>query len=152
MTDHKQIADLEMLVELVTFARKLPEKEPLKSSFSTCLCWISLFMGSKLKGPSLKFVRFCLVRHALGRKILKIISRTGSIQRTVSRLIPRVNKLHHLPPDAVGTCSMLPRSKNGVVDPNLRVYKTKNIRVADLSIVPLHISGHTQGTLVVLYS
>ena len=48
--------------------------------------------------------------------------------------------------DTVGTASMLPRNKNGVVDSRLRVYGTKNIRVADLSIVPLHIAAHTQST------
>lgn len=39
---------------------------------------------------------------------------------------------------------MLPRALNGVVDPNLLVYGTKNIRVADLSIAPLHVAAHTQ--------
>lgn len=40
---------------------------------------------------------------------------------------------------------MLPRSQNGVVDPELVVYGTENIRVVDLSIIPLHIAAHTQG-------
>lgn len=40
---------------------------------------------------------------------------------------------------------MLPREMNGVVDPSLRVYGTTNIRVIDLSIIPLHIAAHTQG-------
>jgi len=44
----------------------------------------------------------------------------------------------------VGTCSMLPKSKGGVVDSNLKVYGTTNLRVADVSIVPVLISGHTQ--------
>ena len=44
---------------------------------------------------------------------------------------------------------MLPREKNGVVDADLRVYGTKNIRVADLSIVPLHFASHTQSKLLV---
>ncbi|KAJ8087636.1 hypothetical protein PM082_006469 [Marasmius tenuissimus] len=42
---------------------------------------------------------------------------------------------------------MLPREKNGVVDTHLKVYGTTNIRVVDLSIVPLHISAHTQATV-----
>ncbi|KAI5117293.1 hypothetical protein M0805_006815 [Coniferiporia weirii] len=45
------------------------------------------------------------------------------------------------------TLSMLPKEQNGVVDANLRVYGTKNLRVADLSIVPLHISAHCQAAV-----
>lgn len=65
--------------------------------------------------------------------------------------------------DTVGSLSMLPLEDDGVVDHNLKVllplttssspcetlcrqvYKTTNIRVADLSIIPLHIGAHTQG-------
>lgn len=46
----------------------------------------------------------------------------------------------------IGTCSMLPRDKGGVVDTNLLVYGTANIRVIDSSIIPLHMSAHTMGT------
>lgn len=44
----------------------------------------------------------------------------------------------------VGTASMLPRNKGGVVDSRLKVYGTTNIRVVDLSIAPMHVSAHTQ--------
>ena len=63
---------------------------------------------------------------------------------------------------AIGTASMLPREKNGVVNPELRVrvhpllnlsltnlrqvYGTRNLRVGDLSIVPIHIAAHMQAT------
>lgn len=48
---------------------------------------------------------------------------------------------------ACGSASMLPREKNGVVDSELRVYGTKNLRVADLSIAPLEVAAHTQATV-----
>ncbi|KAI9455778.1 GMC oxidoreductase [Lactarius psammicola] len=43
-----------------------------------------------------------------------------------------------------GTCSMLPRDKGGVVDPRLKVYGTHNLRVVDLSVLPLQIGAPTQ--------
>ena len=48
--------------------------------------------------------------------------------------------VHHIS----STCSMLPRDKGGVVDPELRVYGTKRLRVVDLSVIPLIPSAHTQ--------
>lgn len=50
-----------------------------------------------------------------------------------------------LPTDTIGSASMLPLEDGGVVDPQLRVYGTSNIRVADTSIIPLHVGGHIQG-------
>ncbi|KAJ8468739.1 hypothetical protein ONZ51_g9450 [Trametes cubensis] len=42
------------------------------------------------------------------------------------------------------SCSMLPQEMGGVVDPQLKVYGTENLRVVDLSVVPLHFAAHTQ--------
>jgi choline dehydrogenase len=42
----------------------------------------------------------------------------------------------------VGTCAMLPQKLGGVVDSNLLVYGTANLRVVDASIMPLQISSH----------
>ncbi|KAJ7141591.1 alcohol oxidase [Mycena filopes] len=50
----------------------------------------------------------------------------------------------------VGSCSMLPLADGGVVDRKLKVYNTSNIRVVDLSIIPLHIGAHTQATAYAL--
>ncbi|KAJ3479105.1 hypothetical protein NLI96_g9295 [Meripilus lineatus] len=47
---------------------------------------------------------------------------------------------------ALGSTSMVPREKNGVVDPELKVYGTTNLRVADLGVIPLQIAAHTQAT------
>ncbi|KAL7413404.1 GMC oxidoreductase-domain-containing protein [Mrakia frigida] len=42
----------------------------------------------------------------------------------------------------LGTCSMLPQAKGGVVSTKLIVYGTTNLRVVDASIIPLHLSSH----------
>ncbi|EST04625.1 Glucose-methanol-choline oxidoreductase, N-terminal [Kalmanozyma brasiliensis GHG001] len=47
----------------------------------------------------------------------------------------------------IGTASMLPRNQGGVVDSSLRVYGTRNLRVVDASIMPLHIAAHIQATI-----
>ncbi|TFK85975.1 GMC oxidoreductase [Polyporus arcularius HHB13444] len=47
----------------------------------------------------------------------------------------------------VGTASMLPKEDGGVVDSELRVYGTANVRVVDASILPLQIAAHTQATV-----
>jgi choline dehydrogenase-like flavoprotein len=44
----------------------------------------------------------------------------------------------------VGTCAMLPRADGGVVDADLRVYGTANLRVVDNSIIPVIPSAHIQ--------
>ena len=49
---------------------------------------------------------------------------------------------HHL-----GTCALLPREMGGVVDNDFRVYGIENVRVVDLSVVPLQVAGHSTSLL-----
>lgn len=51
----------------------------------------------------------------------------------------RVETLYH----PAGTCRMAPETDNGVVDSRLRVYGIKGLRVADASVFPEIVSGHT---------
>jgi len=44
----------------------------------------------------------------------------------------------------VGTCALLPKRDGGVVDAELRVYGTSNLRVVDNSIIPIIPSAHIQ--------
>lgn len=46
-----------------------------------------------------------------------------------------------------GTAAMMKRSLGGVVDAQLRVYGTGNVRVVDSSVIPMQISGHSTATL-----
>ncbi|RGP58737.1 hypothetical protein FSPOR_11822 [Fusarium sporotrichioides] len=55
-------------------------------------------------------------------------------------VVKTVNSFYH----PIGTCAMLPKKDGGVVDSNLRVYGTKNLRVVDASIIPVQLSGHIQ--------
>ena len=45
-----------------------------------------------------------------------------------------------------GTCAMMPEELGGVVDAQLRVHGTRNLRVVDASIFPLEPTGNIQAT------
>lgn len=42
---------------------------------------------------------------------------------------------------------MLPRENGGVVNTELKVYGTKNVRVVDASVLPFQLCGHLMSTL-----
>ncbi|OOO08010.1 glucose-methanol-choline oxidoreductase [Aspergillus oryzae] len=46
-----------------------------------------------------------------------------------------------------GTCSMLPREKDGVVDSHLKVYGVEGLRVVDASAIPLISTANLQATV-----
>ncbi|KAK6957369.1 hypothetical protein Daesc_000153 [Daldinia eschscholtzii] len=46
-----------------------------------------------------------------------------------------------------GTTSMLPLAYGGVVDPSLRVYGTRNLRIVDAGVIPLIPGAHIQAAI-----
>jgi choline dehydrogenase-like flavoprotein len=47
----------------------------------------------------------------------------------------------------IATAAMMPRELGGVVDSNLTVYGTSNVRIVDASVVPFQVCGHLTSTL-----
>lgn len=66
----------------------------------------------------------------------------GTVPRTLeeAKEFVRGNTVTEYHP--VGTCAMLAREKGGVVDARLRVHGTRNVRVCDASVFPLHVQGN----------
>ncbi|KAG1841534.1 GMC oxidoreductase [Suillus subalutaceus] len=108
--------DLDTMVELVKFCRRLAQTPPLKGEGEGRLKEIH-------PGPD------CQDDAAIAEWIRN-----------------NVNTTFH----TAGSCSMLPKELNGVVDPQLKVWGTHNIRVADLSVIPLHVGSHTQSVAYAL--
>lgn len=50
----------------------------------------------------------------------------------------------------VGTCAMLPQEWGGVVDGDLKVYGTGNVRVVDASVIPFMLGGHPSSIIYAL--
>ncbi|KAG2367035.1 alcohol oxidase-like protein [Suillus spraguei] len=51
---------------------------------------------------------------------------------------------------SLGTCAMKPRAEQGVVDARLNVYGVRNLKVADMSIVPKDVGTNTYSTALLI--
>ncbi|KAI0316052.1 hypothetical protein OF83DRAFT_1084533 [Amylostereum chailletii] len=73
----------------------------------------------------------------------------GSECQTDAEIAEWLAKNHNTTYHTVGSCSMLPREDGGVVDTRLKVYGTSNIRVVDVSVLPVHIGAHLQAADII---
>ncbi|RDW94231.1 GMC family oxidoreductase [Aspergillus mulundensis] len=67
----------------------------------------------------------------------------NSLQQAQDLIRDLVLSMYHVS----GTCAMMPRQDGGVVDPRLKVYGTRNVRVVDASVFPLEPRGNIQATV-----
>lgn len=66
---------------------------------------------------------------------------------TPETLLPAINSGLRTEFHGSGATSMMPREFGGVVDPDLRVYGTKNLRIVDAGIIPLVPASHLQAVV-----
>ncbi|KAF9475241.1 alcohol oxidase [Pholiota conissans] len=80
------------------------------------------------------------------RSLLTVEVNPGPEYSTDEKIADYLKKVFSTTFHTVGSCSMLPLEDGGVVSPQLKVYGTSNVRVVDISIIPLHIGAHMQAT------
>ncbi|KAJ7139327.1 alcohol oxidase [Mycena epipterygia] len=98
----------------------------------------------------LKFCRRILDQEPLKRLLTETEVNPGPEIQTDDQISEYLKLFFGTSWHTVGSCSMLPLADGGVVDNNLKVYLTTNIRVIDVSIIPLHLGAHLQATAYAL--
>lgn len=71
------------------------------------------------------------------------VPRNANVDQLGSILKSQVSTEFHY----TGTAAMMPRNLGGVVDPNLLVYGTSNLRIVDTSIFPMVPGAHLQAVV-----
>ncbi|KAI6415730.1 hypothetical protein MCOR20_001330 [Pyricularia oryzae] len=109
--------------------------------------------------PRLNLVEFDVTAQTQAARLGAQLAKTGSLSGLVAGRVQPSPEV--LPEDAtddqwrdyirttsgiayhnIGTASMMSRDLGGVVDPELKVYGTANVRVVDMSIIPMQLTGH----------
>ncbi|GJE88963.1 GMC oxidoreductase [Phanerochaete sordida] len=98
---------------------------------------------------SVKFIRKVAQTEPFG-SIIEREELPGPDVQTDEQIYEYVKKYSGSSWHTCGSNSMMPRDKGGVVDAKFKVHGTKNIRVVDLSILPLQTAVHPQATVYTL--
>ncbi|KAI0379626.1 putative GMC oxidoreductase [Hypomontagnella monticulosa] len=73
----------------------------------------------------------------------EVLPRNATNAQWATYLASSLAPNHH----PIGSASMMARELGGVVDSQLKVYGTSNVRVVDASVLPMQMSGHLTATL-----
>ena len=104
-------------------------------------------VDKKMVLAGMRFVDKVARTMPLKQFLVRRIEPAGDGELTEEQWWDNVKKTTEAIKHPIGTCSMLPRAKGGVVDHKLRVYGVKGLRVVDASIMPLHVAAHIQATV-----
>lgn len=75
---------------------------------------------------------------------LQLVPRSNATEQDIMQMIKSGLQTEYHPS---GTCAMLPINLGGVVDAQLLVYGTQNLRVVDASIMPMVPASHLQAVV-----
>ena len=98
-----------------------------------------------------KWVRSTWLQTTSFKPIIADLNFPGSDVQTDDQWVQWVKNNIQSQSHTTGTCSMLSKADGGVVDPNLKVYGTSNVRIVDLSVMPQQFSGHPQALAYMMY-
>jgi len=104
--------------------------------------WLSSETDRQLAIWSFKQVREVMLSETLAPIVIRE-AYPGLQAQSDADILTAIQNVAHPIYQASGTCAMRPRNDNGVVDPCLRVYGVKNVRVVDASILPIITSCNT---------
>lgn len=79
------------------------------------------------------------IKNSCARKLVDLCVMCITIELTMVLVAPNYHP--------IGTAAMMSRQLGGVVNKEMKVYGTNNVRVVDASVLPLQTSGHPTSTL-----
>ncbi|KAI9807242.1 MAG: hypothetical protein M1825_005960 [Sarcosagium campestre] len=108
------------------------------------------FLSSSVDLEVLTSIAFHLETIATTQPFASLLKGNGTVYAPGDERLTKANVKQHVKnrlgelQHPLGTCAMQPQDKSGVVDTELKVYGTKNLRVVDASVIPIQPVGTIQ--------